>query len=132
MADGTIYAGVSPDTGAAMYVTPTDTPLPLPFEHARQYAAKLDAHGHSDWRLPTKDELNVMFENRIAIGGFSLTGLGPAGSVYWSFTQGSKFEACSQRFRDGAQFRDYTGFHSNVRCIRSPLSFESLLANIAK
>src|SRR5438552_817465 len=27
MADGTIYAGVSPDTGKAMYTTPADAPL---------------------------------------------------------------------------------------------------------
>jgi hypothetical protein len=128
MPDGTIYAGVSPHTGAAMYVTPSDTPLPLPFDHARQYAADLEAHSHRDWRLPTKDELNVIFGNREAIGGFNLTGLGPAGSAYWSSSQKSKFDACSQRFRDGAQFWEYTGFHSNVRCVRAALSFELLLA----
>jgi hypothetical protein len=127
MPDGTIYAGVSPDTGAALYVTPADTPLPLPFPHARQYAAQLTAHGHRDWRLPTKAELRVLFMNRAAIGGFNLTGLGPSGSSYWSSSQNSKFDSWSQRFRDGAEFDIYIGFHSNVRCVRSVLPFEALL-----
>src|SRR5258708_5641271 len=56
--DGTVYAGVSPDTGKDMYATPADAPLTYTFNQAMEYAARLDAHGHQDWRVPTKDELN--------------------------------------------------------------------------
>jgi hypothetical protein len=35
-----------------------------------KHAATLNAHGHKDWRLPTKVELDVLFNNRAAIGGF--------------------------------------------------------------
>jgi len=59
MPDGTIYAGLSPDTGKKMYAMPADAPLTMSFNEAADYAAKLDAHGHRDWRVPTKAELKV-------------------------------------------------------------------------
>ena len=55
--DGTIYAGVSPETGKAMFTTATDAPATCTFDEAQEYAAKLDAHGHRDWRVPTKNEI---------------------------------------------------------------------------
>jgi len=79
MTDGTIYSGISPDTGNAMYATPADAPLTYTFNQAQKYAEKLDAHGHKDWRAPTKGELNVLFQNRAAIGGFDESGSLPAG-----------------------------------------------------
>ena len=51
---------VSPDTGKAMYTTPADAPLTIKWKQAIEYAAKLDAHGHNDWRAPTKGELDVL------------------------------------------------------------------------
>jgi hypothetical protein len=68
MPDGTIYAGVSPDTGRPMFATPKDAPLTLTFDEAAEYAKELDAQGHKDWRVPAKAELNVLFQNRAAIG----------------------------------------------------------------
>jgi hypothetical protein len=53
MADGTIYAGISPDTDKPLYTTPADAPLTYTFNQAQEYAAALDAHGHHDWRVPT-------------------------------------------------------------------------------
>ena len=64
MPDGTVYAGISPDSRKTMYVTPTDAPLTYNFEEAQKYAAHLDAHSYCDWRIPTKDELRVLFKNR--------------------------------------------------------------------
>src|SRR5205085_7850986 len=86
MADDTIYAGISPDTTKPMYTTPEDAPLTYTFNEARKYASKLDAHSHRDWRVPTKGELNVLFQNKAAIGGFDVTGSPPAG-WYWSSTE---------------------------------------------
>ena len=48
MPDGTIYAGISPDTNQPMYAPPTDASLTMKFNDATEYAAKLDAHGHKD------------------------------------------------------------------------------------
>jgi hypothetical protein len=39
--------------------------------------------GYMDWYLPSKDELNLLYENRLAIGGFATTGH----ATYWSSTQ---------------------------------------------
>jgi hypothetical protein len=86
MPDGTVYAGISSSTGYAMYTTPGDAPLACTFNQARKYAKKLDAHGHKDWRVPTRNELIDLFENRAAIGGFNISGVGPA-SWYWSSSQ---------------------------------------------
>ena len=53
MPDGSVYAGVSPDTHRPMYTTREDAPLNTTFARAQNYAAALDAHDHRDWRLPT-------------------------------------------------------------------------------
>ncbi len=61
--DGTVYAGLSPDTGRAMYATPKDASGAYDFNEAAGYAEDLGAHGHNDWRVPSKGELNVLWEN---------------------------------------------------------------------
>ena len=120
MPDGTIYAGISPETNKPMYATPADAPLTMTFNEATEYAAKLDAHGHRDWRVPTKAELNVLFNNRAAIGEFNLTGSVPAG-WYWTSSQGNGWEVQfvrDQRFSDGYQGIDGPDGHSSLRCVR--------------
>ena len=64
------------------------------------------------WRLPTKDELNLMFENKDIIDGFS-------NYYYWSSTEMSNYGAWGQSFNFGYQ-NDY-GKHdySYVRAVRS-------------
>ena len=118
MPDGTIYAGVSPDTGKPMYTTPKDAALTCDFNDAANYASKLDAHGRKDWRVPTRAELNVLFQNRAAIGGFDTTGSTPAG-WYWSSSRGINDGARAQRFSDGYQ-DDYglRNYASALRCVR--------------
>src|SRR5437868_4494417 len=74
MNDGTVYAGISPDTGKPMYTTPADAPLTYTFNQAQKYAANVDEHDHQDWRVPTTGELKVLFDKRAAIGGFNLDG----------------------------------------------------------
>jgi Protein of unknown function (DUF1566) len=96
---------------------PADAPLSMTFNDAVLYAAKLDAHGHDDWRLPTNAELNVLFNNRAAIGGFNINGSYPAG-WYWSGTQDFKWYAWDQRFSDGRQVPNHEFSHSSVRCVR--------------
>jgi hypothetical protein len=63
MPDGTVYAGISPDTGKPMYTTPKDSGLCAEWRKAMDHAAGLDAHGHKDWRVPTTAELKVLFAN---------------------------------------------------------------------
>jgi Protein of unknown function (DUF1566) len=117
MHDGTIYAGVSPDTGKAMYATPKDAPLTCTFDQAARYAKGLDVHGHRDWRVPTKAELNVLFQNRATIGGLNTTGSVPAG-WYWSSSQINKYNAWAQRFSFGSQHYCTKDDASSLRCVR--------------
>jgi len=118
MADGTVYVGISPDTRKAMYATPADAPLTLSFNQAQEYADKLEAHGHRDWRVPTKKELDVLFNNRAAIGGFDETSSLPAG-WYWSSSQTSFFNhAWAQRFSDGLQLNRLKRHDSSLRLVR--------------
>ena len=48
------------------------------------------------WRLPTKDELNMLYENMEEIGGF-------ASNNYWSSTEYDNYNAWLQNFYDGYQ-----------------------------
>jgi hypothetical protein len=117
MPDGSIYAGVSPDTGKPMYATPKDAPMHCNFNQAAAYAAELEAHGCQDWRVPTKDELNVLFQNHAAIGGFDTTGSDPAG-WYWSSSRYYHLTAWGQRFSDGCEGHDSRVVQSALRCVR--------------
>jgi hypothetical protein len=115
--DGTVYAGLSPDTGKAMYATPADVPLTMKWKQAMEYAAKLDAHGHKDWRAPTKGELNVLYNNRAAIGGFDESGSYPGG-WYWSSSQDGDYWTWGQRCSDGYQGDYFKLLVSSLRCVR--------------
>ncbi|MCB9996124.1 MAG: DUF1566 domain-containing protein [Rhodospirillales bacterium] len=80
---------------------------------AAQYCNDLVANGYSDWYLPAKNELNTLYVNETAIGGFETSG-----SYYWSSTEFNLDNAWRQRFSDG-----YQGTHGKngtlaVRCAR--------------
>ena len=67
----------------------------------------------SDWRLPTKYELNLMYIARSTIGGF-------ANNYYWSSTEsGSNGGAWDQDFFLGSQFFDSKSISYYVRAIRA-------------
>jgi hypothetical protein len=89
--DGTVYAGISPDTGKPMYTTAVDAPLTVKWKEAMRYVDTLKAYGYKDWRVPTKAELNVLFNNRTAIGGFYESNE-PSGH-YWSSTPIDRYAA---------------------------------------
>lgn len=68
-----------------------------------------------DWCVPSKDELNILYENRTQIGNFSTT----TSYYYWSSSEYSSNNAWSQRLSFGSQYRlgkDRT--YDRVRCIR--------------
>jgi hypothetical protein len=119
-ADGTVFAGVSPDSGRPLYVTPADIALTVTFNQAQDHAAALGAlaaHGYNDWRLPTKNELKMIFDNRAAIGGFDQSGVLPGG-WYWSLSQDASFSAWCQRFSDGKQAPHGVDMLSALRPVR--------------
>ena len=64
------------------------------------------------WRLPTKDELNILFQNKDKIGGF-------AGDYYWSGTEDNSDYSWRQGFEGGKQEISYKEGDYYVRAIRS-------------
>jgi hypothetical protein len=120
MPDGTIYAGISPDTGKKMYAAPADAPLTMTFNEAAKYARKLNREkylGYDDWRVPTKNELNVLFNNRAAIGGFDGSGSAPD-AWYWSSSSNYEWLARCKRLSDGHQGDIGRDGHLSVRLVR--------------
>ena len=81
------------------------------------YAAGLArAHnggGYNDWYLPSKDELNKLYLNRVAIGGF-------ATAYYWSSSEYyDALDAWLQGFRDGDQNFGGKKYIFRVRAVRA-------------
>ena len=67
----------------------------------------------SGWRLPTKDELNLMYLNKDKLGVFDI-------NAYWSSTEGNKsFEMWEQYFSDGDHSSASTFWKNHVRGVRS-------------
>ena len=60
-------------------------------------ATKACADLGDGWRLPTKDELNILYENKDKIGGF-------ASGYYWSSTEFDYYNAWVQNFANGYQY----------------------------
>jgi len=156
--DGTIYAGLSPDTNVKMYTTPCDygqsgsqgactgtrgtqkfsaysnlnsgytshttgrantTALAAlsnadsPYS-AAQYCENLSSLTYTDWYLPALGELNVLYANLAAIGGFDTSG-----SYYWSSSDyPSGGYGWYQRFSDGSQVFYNKNTGQKIRCVR--------------
>lgn len=65
----------------------------------------------SDWYLPNKDELNILYEKQELIKGF-------AASYYWSSTEAPGNNAWYQVFFNGNQYGSYKHFTGKVRAVR--------------
>ena len=84
-------------------------------DYAAQIAANYQGGGYGDWYLPSKYELNLLFQKKAFVGLFP-------GFTYWSSNESGNDNAWGQDFSDiwGAQFyTNRTQKHSSVRAIRS-------------
>jgi len=84
------------------------------------YAAKLCAdlvlNGYSDWYLPSKDELVLLYQRNVLIGGFNLT------TQYWSSTEvaTTNNNANTVNFSNGVtHYGNLKSYSWSVRAIRS-------------
>lgn len=142
-ADGTVYAGLSPDGNVKMYTTASDlgtsrwasagevtgftsntdgdsnTVGLSTFPSAVTYDASdtcynSTANGRSDWYLPARDELLVLYTNRVAIGNFNLT------ANYWSSSENTSNNAREVNFASGATTNLNKNTNIlNIRCVRT-------------
>ena len=68
--------------------------------------------GYSDWYLPSKDELNKLYLNRVAIGGFT-------SNDYYSSTEFGSYAAWYFYFGDGSAYNDGKSDAYYVRAVRA-------------
>jgi hypothetical protein len=77
-------------------------------------AKSYNGGGYTDWYLPIKDELNLMYTNLKAkgLGGFS-------SGWYWSSSEYSNSSAWVQQFSDGRQNGYVKNYKGSVRAVRA-------------
>ena len=78
---------------------------------AARLCAESSEGGYKDWYLPSKEELNLLYNNKDKIGGFS-------DDYYWSSSEYSSNRAWCQYFHDGYQYDDHKDNSYRVRCLR--------------
>ena len=110
--------------GTAIGTGQTNTTAIVLAQGEGDYAAKLCddlvLNGYSDWFLPSKDELNMLYKNRNLIGGFDMTS-----GIYWSSSEDYfnnatiLYYAWNQLFYDGGQYNYYKGNAYRVRAVRA-------------
>jgi hypothetical protein len=97
--------------GHGLVAAPTDLGA-MNWESAKTACDNLVLNGFSDWLLPSKEELNSLYENRDKIGGFEEAN-------YWSSTKTTDGNEWIQSFDfSGLQLSSY-GSHYRVRAVRS-------------
>ncbi len=104
-------------TATALGTGNTNTNTIVSIQGAGYYAAKLCfdlvLNNYSDWYLPSKNELNILYQNKTAIGGF-------AGAWYWSSSENLNYYAWLQNFIIGTQnYADKASSGGYVRAIRA-------------
>jgi chitodextrinase len=77
--------------------------------------------GYSDWFLPSKDELNRMYQNKATIDATAgaNAGSGFASDYYWSSTENNFNVAWIQFFYNGSQYTNNKNYSSRVRAVRA-------------
>ncbi|MEI7724834.1 MAG: DUF1566 domain-containing protein [Bacteroidota bacterium] len=86
-----------------------------PGNYAAQICANLKRFTFGDWYLPSKYELNLLYQEKEVVGGF------PVGinAFYWSSSEDNNTFAWSQNFYDGTQYFSYKNLTYYVRAIRA-------------
>ncbi|MBE9467506.1 MAG: DUF1566 domain-containing protein [Bacteroidetes bacterium] len=80
--------------------------------YAAQLCADLSLGGFADWYLPSKDELQKLYINKVILGC-------SASSVYWSSTEINNVQACEEAFEFGTQSNGFKSHNNNVRAVRT-------------
>ena len=145
---GRVYAGISPDTRREMFALSADAFLRIPFMRqgtetshnpgqlfkgtlaaAKRHAAVaslLRSGGEASWRIPTKNELNILCRNKDKRGLKDIFALVSNHDRFvWSSTLQTDPRAphlsfaWAQRLSDGKQEYDGTGSHALVVLVTS-------------
>jgi hypothetical protein len=103
-------------TGTAIGTGQANTTAIVTIQGAGSYAAMLCATltegGYNDWFLPSKDELDKLYINKVAIGGFT-------DYTYWSSSETYANRAWCQVFSNGLQAGSFKVNTARVRAVRA-------------
>jgi hypothetical protein len=104
-------------TGTAIGTGQANTTAIVTIQGAGSYAAQLcndlTVGGYNDWFLPSKDELDKLYINKVAVGGF-------ADTFYWSSSESNAYDAWYQYFANGFQDANYSkATPTRVRAVRA-------------
>ncbi|MFO7702593.1 MAG: DUF1566 domain-containing protein [Psychroflexus maritimus] len=88
---------------------------------AARLCGDLVLNGYSDWYLPSKDELNLMYQNKATIDATASAngGSGFAITFYWSSTEFNNDNAWIQYFDSGFQNYNLKYLSNSVRAVRA-------------
>jgi len=102
-------------TGTAIGTGQVNTTTIVNVQGAGSYAANLCndliVGNYNDWFLPSKDELNKLYLNKVAIGGFAYG--------YWSSSEYNVYDAWAQNFFHGYQYYYNEDITFRVRAVRA-------------
>jgi hypothetical protein len=124
---GDAYAGgivfyIDPaSAGHGLVCAPHDQGERVEWDEANALCKALQLSGYSDWRLPAKDELNLMYINlhKRGLGGLDALG-GFTSNYYWS---SDRYDANNMWFRYfGVGFPENDGDY-NPGCARAVRAF---------
>jgi Protein of unknown function (DUF1566) len=76
------------------------------------YSVTIAGVTYGDWYLPSKVELNLLYLQKVVVGGF-------VSNVYWSSSESSSTNAWIQSFINGSQYTDAKGLTPPVRAVRA-------------
>ena len=124
-----------PDTSCTQYIS---------WDAANTYCNGLTAYGYSDWRMPTQEELEMMYQNSTTIGGFiygyytttmSVGGYGyhclyhsssgnTNGHIRINWQNGSSTTSYESGYYDGSQQGPNASYIHHYRCHVRPIRVE--------
>jgi hypothetical protein len=105
---GNINTGANSSSNGQLNTTTLQS---LPGSYASKTCSELNTFGYSDWYLPSKDELNAIYQNKTILTGFE-------SDIYWSSTEKDSFNAFAQHLGSGEQGFDIKGREYACRCVR--------------
>ncbi|MFO7670809.1 MAG: DUF1566 domain-containing protein [Bacteroidales bacterium] len=76
------------------------------------YSVSVGGVTYGDWYLPSKYELNLLYQQKTAVGGFG-------SDYYWSSAEYDFHNAWYQYFDDGSQFYYFKYYPRKVRAVRA-------------
>ena len=96
-----------------LMVAPADTEIKANWNEARNKIKELNIEGFTDWRLPDREQLNILFQNfhRHGLGDFQ-------NERYWSSKKDVSNYVWDQDFANGSQGANFNSSEYFVRAIR--------------